>query len=149
MLMVVAMSIEIQLLVYLFRWTPEEIYKDLYKDAQSKTLLFFLFCPSGGDQAENFLGQDSSDDNHSGIHGPSLTSDAPFLPDYQDEGECHFSGFWLIILCCFLSWCLCPLSFDSSSLRCGFSELVITSLQRTTICFIVVLGLLVIQYFWS
>lgn len=53
----------------------------------------FFFCPSGGDQAENYLGQDSSDDSHSGIHGPSLTSDAPFLPDYQDEGECHFLDF--------------------------------------------------------
>ncbi|XP_070082331.1 src kinase-associated phosphoprotein 1 isoform X1 [Equus przewalskii] len=39
-----------------------------------------------GDQAENYLGQDSSDDNHSGTHGPFLTSDAPFLSDYQDEG---------------------------------------------------------------
>ncbi|KAM5274358.1 src kinase-associated phosphoprotein 1 isoform 2-T2 [Ctenodactylus gundi] len=39
------------------------------------------FQPQAGD-----LGQDSSDDNHSGTHGPSLTSDAPFLSDYQDEG---------------------------------------------------------------
>uniref|UniRef100_A0A8C3VI93 Src kinase-associated phosphoprotein 1 n=1 Tax=Catagonus wagneri TaxID=51154 RepID=A0A8C3VI93_9CETA len=44
------------------------------------------FQPQGGDQAENYLGQDSSDDNHSGTHGPSFTSDAPFLSDYQDEG---------------------------------------------------------------
>ncbi|TEA40212.1 hypothetical protein DBR06_SOUSAS8210157, partial [Sousa chinensis] len=59
----------------------------------SKVRPCFFFCPSGGDQAENYLGQDSSDDNHSGTHGPSLTSDAPFLSDYQDEGECHLSGF--------------------------------------------------------
>ncbi|PNI19318.1 SKAP1 isoform 4, partial [Pan troglodytes] len=32
------------------------------------------------------IGQDSSDDNHSGTLGLSLTSDAPFLSDYQDEG---------------------------------------------------------------
>lgn len=44
------------------------------------------------DKAENYLGQDSSDDNHRGTHGPSLTSDA-LLSDYQDEGECHLSGF--------------------------------------------------------
>ncbi|XP_054527210.1 src kinase-associated phosphoprotein 1 isoform X1 [Pan troglodytes] len=36
---------------------------------------------TGGD-----IGQDSSDDNHSGTLGLSLTSDAPFLSDYQDEG---------------------------------------------------------------
>ncbi|XP_005862066.1 PREDICTED: src kinase-associated phosphoprotein 1 [Myotis brandtii] len=53
---------------------------------QLKTRYYWDFQPQGGDQAENYLGQDSSDDNHSGIHGPSLTSDAPFLPDYQDEG---------------------------------------------------------------
>nr|XP_055243696.1 src kinase-associated phosphoprotein 1 isoform X2 [Gorilla gorilla gorilla] len=44
-------------------------------------LIFCLFCPSGGD-----IGHDSSDDNHSGTLGLSLTSDAPFLSDYQDEG---------------------------------------------------------------
>ncbi|XP_017654910.1 src kinase-associated phosphoprotein 1 isoform X2 [Nannospalax galili] len=32
------------------------------------------------------LGQDSSDDNLSGTHGPPLTSDASFWSDYQDEG---------------------------------------------------------------
>ncbi|CAK6438339.1 unnamed protein product [Pipistrellus nathusii] len=53
---------------------------------QIKTRYYWDFQPQGGDQAENFLGQDSSDDNHSGIHGPSFISDAPFLPDYQDEG---------------------------------------------------------------
>ncbi|XP_044900314.1 src kinase-associated phosphoprotein 1 isoform X5 [Felis catus] len=53
---------------------------------QIKTRYYWDFQPQGGDQAESFLGQDSSDDNHSGTHGPSLTSDAPFLPDYQDEG---------------------------------------------------------------
>ncbi|XP_063654370.1 src kinase-associated phosphoprotein 1 isoform X9 [Pan troglodytes] len=37
---------------------------------------------TGGD-----IGQDSSDDNHSGTLGLSLTSDAPFLSDYQDEGK--------------------------------------------------------------
>ncbi|ELK01615.1 Src kinase-associated phosphoprotein 1 [Pteropus alecto] len=54
---------------------------------QIKTRYYWDFQPQGGDQAENYLGQDSSDDNHSGTHGPSLTSDAPFLSDYQDEGE--------------------------------------------------------------
>ncbi|XP_050013069.1 src kinase-associated phosphoprotein 1 [Alexandromys fortis] len=39
------------------------------------------FQPQGGD-----LGQDSSDDNLSGTHGPPLTSDASFWSDYQDEG---------------------------------------------------------------
>ncbi|KAM6174451.1 src kinase-associated phosphoprotein 1 isoform 2-T2 [Erethizon dorsatum] len=48
---------------------------------QIRTRFRFPYCPSGGD-----LGQDSSDDNHSGTHGPSLTSDAPLLADYQDEG---------------------------------------------------------------
>lgn len=56
------------------------------------TLFSFFFVP-GGDQAESYLGQDSSDDNHSGTHGLPLTSDAPFLPDYQDEGECHLPRF--------------------------------------------------------
>ncbi|XP_023985935.1 src kinase-associated phosphoprotein 1 [Physeter macrocephalus] len=53
---------------------------------QIKARYFWNFQPQGGDQAENYLGQDSSDDNHSGTHGPSLASDAPFLSDYQDEG---------------------------------------------------------------
>nr|KAF6458815.1 src kinase associated phosphoprotein 1 [Rousettus aegyptiacus] len=53
---------------------------------QIKTRYYWDFQPQGGDQAENYLGQDSSDDNHSGTHGSFLTSDAPFLSDYQDEG---------------------------------------------------------------
>nr|XP_036854969.1 src kinase-associated phosphoprotein 1 isoform X1 [Manis javanica] len=53
---------------------------------QIRARYYWDFLPQGGDQAENFLVQDSSDDNHSGTHGPSLTSDAPFLSDYQDEG---------------------------------------------------------------
>ncbi|KAM7068759.1 src kinase-associated phosphoprotein 1 isoform 2-T2 [Molossus nigricans] len=53
---------------------------------QIKTRYCWDFQPQRGDQAENYFGQDSSDDNHSGTHGPSLTSDAPFLSDYQDEG---------------------------------------------------------------
>ena len=52
---------------------------------QKYDLFSFLFCPSGGDQPENYLGQDSSNDNHSGTHGPSFTSDAPFLSDNQDK----------------------------------------------------------------
>ncbi|ELR60323.1 hypothetical protein M91_15640 [Bos mutus] len=52
---------------------------------QIKARYFWNFQPQGGDQPENYLGQDSSDDNHSGTHGPSFTSDAPFLSDYQDE----------------------------------------------------------------
>nr|KAF6458812.1 src kinase associated phosphoprotein 1 [Rousettus aegyptiacus] len=60
---------------------------------QIKTRYYWDFQPQGGDQAENYLGQDSSDDNHSGTHGSFLTSDAPFLSDYQDEGECPLSGF--------------------------------------------------------
>ncbi|XP_030890106.1 src kinase-associated phosphoprotein 1 [Leptonychotes weddellii] len=53
---------------------------------QVKTRYYWDIQPQGGDQAESYLGQDSSDDNQSGTHRPSLTSDAPFLPDYQDEG---------------------------------------------------------------
>ncbi|CAK7291964.1 Src kinase-associated phosphoprotein 1 [Vulpes lagopus] len=53
---------------------------------QIKTRYYWDLQPQGGDQAESYLGQDSSDDNHSGTHGLPLTSDAPFLPDYQDEG---------------------------------------------------------------
>ncbi|XP_045842475.1 src kinase-associated phosphoprotein 1 [Meles meles] len=53
---------------------------------QVKTRYYWDIQPQGGDQAESYLGQDSSDDNQSGTHGPSLTLDAPFLPDYQDEG---------------------------------------------------------------
>ncbi|ERE68125.1 src kinase-associated phosphoprotein 1 [Cricetulus griseus] len=33
------------------------------------------------------VGQDSSDDNLNGIHGPPLTSEAFFWSDYQDEGH--------------------------------------------------------------
>ncbi|XP_045155252.1 src kinase-associated phosphoprotein 1 [Echinops telfairi] len=53
---------------------------------QIKARYYWDFQPQGGDQADGYLGQDSSDDNPSGAHGPSLMSDAPFLPDYQDEG---------------------------------------------------------------
>ncbi|XP_066222499.1 src kinase-associated phosphoprotein 1 isoform X2 [Saccopteryx leptura] len=53
---------------------------------QIKTRYNWDFQPQGGEQAENYLGQDSSDDNHSGTHGPSFTADAPFLSDYQEEG---------------------------------------------------------------
>ncbi|XP_068920433.1 src kinase-associated phosphoprotein 1 isoform X1 [Petaurus breviceps papuanus] len=45
------------------------------------------FQPRGGDQPENYFGQDSSEDNPSGTHGPSLVSDASFMSDYQDEVE--------------------------------------------------------------
>ena len=79
---------------------------------QKYDLFSFLFCPSGGDQPENYLGQDSSDDNHSGTHGPSFTSDAPFLSDYPDEGECHLSVFRMTVLLYFLSWGLCLWSFS-------------------------------------
>ncbi|XP_044531048.1 src kinase-associated phosphoprotein 1 [Gracilinanus agilis] len=43
------------------------------------------FQPRGGDQPENYSGQDSSEDNPSGTHGPFLMSDASFMSDYQDE----------------------------------------------------------------
>ncbi|XP_058531473.1 src kinase-associated phosphoprotein 1 isoform X2 [Ochotona princeps] len=39
------------------------------------------FQPQAGD-----LGQDSSDENHSGARGPAIPTDATFLSDYQDEG---------------------------------------------------------------
>ncbi|XP_013374847.1 PREDICTED: src kinase-associated phosphoprotein 1 isoform X3 [Chinchilla lanigera] len=42
---------------------------------------YYWDTPPPGDR-----GQDSSDDNLSGTHGPPLTSDAPSLADYQDEG---------------------------------------------------------------
>ncbi|XP_021784646.1 src kinase-associated phosphoprotein 1 isoform X1 [Papio anubis] len=48
---------------------------------QIKARYYWDFQPQGGD-----FGQDSSDDNHSGTLGLSLTSDAQFLSDYQDEG---------------------------------------------------------------
>ncbi|XP_037849311.1 src kinase-associated phosphoprotein 1 isoform X10 [Chlorocebus sabaeus] len=48
---------------------------------QIKARYYWDFQPQGGD-----FGQDSSDDNHSGTLGLSLTSDAHFLSDYQDEG---------------------------------------------------------------
>nr|XP_037849319.1 src kinase-associated phosphoprotein 1 isoform X14 [Chlorocebus sabaeus] len=49
----------------------------------TETIFYGAFSKSkpGGD-----FGQDSSDDNHSGTLGLSLTSDAHFLSDYQDEG---------------------------------------------------------------
>ncbi|XP_055982638.1 src kinase-associated phosphoprotein 1 [Sorex fumeus] len=53
---------------------------------QIKTRYYWDFQPSGGDQVEHYPGQNSLDDNHSGTQGPSLTSDAPFLTEYQDEG---------------------------------------------------------------
>ncbi|XP_006166179.1 src kinase-associated phosphoprotein 1 isoform X2 [Tupaia chinensis] len=48
---------------------------------QIKARYYWDFQPQGGD-----LGQDSSDDNHSGTQGPPLTADAAFSSDYQDEG---------------------------------------------------------------
>uniref|UniRef100_A0A8C9A8Z4 Src kinase-associated phosphoprotein 1 n=1 Tax=Prolemur simus TaxID=1328070 RepID=A0A8C9A8Z4_PROSS len=48
---------------------------------QIKARYCWDFQPQGGD-----LGQDSFDDNHSGTLGLSLTSDARFLSDYQEEG---------------------------------------------------------------
>ncbi|XP_012582172.1 PREDICTED: src kinase-associated phosphoprotein 1 [Condylura cristata] len=53
---------------------------------QIKARYYWDFQPQGGDQTENYPGQDSSDDNHSGTHGTFLASEVPFLPDYQDEG---------------------------------------------------------------
>lgn len=109
---------------------------------------YFLFClcPTVGDQAENYLGQDSSDDNHSGTHGP-LTSDAPLLSDYQDEGKCHLSGLWIImfVIFCFGVIALCHLNQAAFS---GFSVVVITSLQRITVS-LWWWSSWVIQYFWS
>uniref|UniRef100_A0A8C2MZH7 Src kinase-associated phosphoprotein 1 n=1 Tax=Cricetulus griseus TaxID=10029 RepID=A0A8C2MZH7_CRIGR len=49
---------------------------------QIKSRYCWDFQPQGGD-----VGQDSSDDNLNGIHGPPLTSEAFFWSDYQDEGE--------------------------------------------------------------
>nr|BAE20569.1 unnamed protein product [Mus musculus] len=48
---------------------------------QIKSRYCWDFQPQGGD-----LGQDGSDDNLSGTHGPPLTSEASFWSDYQDEG---------------------------------------------------------------
>ncbi|XP_006833720.1 PREDICTED: src kinase-associated phosphoprotein 1 [Chrysochloris asiatica] len=53
---------------------------------QIKARYHWDFQHPGGDQPESYLGQDSSDENHSGTHGPSFIPDAPFLSDYQDEG---------------------------------------------------------------
>ncbi|KAM6163605.1 src kinase-associated phosphoprotein 1 [Rhynchocyon petersi] len=53
---------------------------------QIKAKYHWDFQPQAGDQTESYLGQDSSDDNHSGTPGPCVMSDAPFLSDYQDEG---------------------------------------------------------------
>ncbi|XP_011901698.1 PREDICTED: src kinase-associated phosphoprotein 1 isoform X10 [Cercocebus atys] len=52
---------------------------------QIKARYYWDFQPQGGD-----FGQDSSDDNHSGTLGLSLTSDAHFLSDYQDEAGLLF-----------------------------------------------------------
>uniref|UniRef100_A0A8C8W1X4 Src family associated phosphoprotein 1 n=1 Tax=Peromyscus maniculatus bairdii TaxID=230844 RepID=A0A8C8W1X4_PERMB len=49
---------------------------------QIKSRYCWDFQPQGGD-----LGQDSSDDNLSGSHGPALPADASFWSDYQDEGH--------------------------------------------------------------
>ncbi|XP_017170328.1 src kinase-associated phosphoprotein 1 isoform X3 [Mus musculus] len=49
---------------------------------QIKSRYCWDFQPQGGD-----LGQDGSDDNLSGTHGPPLTSEASFWSDYQDEGK--------------------------------------------------------------
>lgn len=86
----------------------------------SKRWPHFRFHPSVGD-----LGQDSSDDNHSVTHGPPLTSDVPFWPDYQDEGECHLSGFWVPIL---FTFCPAGFAFCRFVSNSGFSVLVITNL---------------------
>ncbi|XP_040605506.1 src kinase-associated phosphoprotein 1 [Mesocricetus auratus] len=48
---------------------------------QIKSRYCWDFQPQGGD-----FGQDSSDDNLNGTHGPPLTSEASLWPDYQDEG---------------------------------------------------------------
>uniref|UniRef100_A0A8I5TX56 Src kinase-associated phosphoprotein 1 n=1 Tax=Pongo abelii TaxID=9601 RepID=A0A8I5TX56_PONAB len=56
---------------------------------QIKARYYWDFQPQGGD-----IGQDSSDDNHSGTLGLSLTSDAPFLSDYQDEDHSFFGSEW-------------------------------------------------------
>lgn len=113
---------------------------------QIKMRYYWDFQPQVGDQAENYLGQDSSDDNHSGTHGP-LTSDAPLLSDYQDEGKCHLSGFRIIIfvIFCFGVIALCHLNQAAFS---GFSVVVITSLQRITVS-LWWWSSWVIQYFWS
>lgn len=108
------------------------------------TFLFFLSWPSEGDQAETCLGQDSPDDDHSGPHGPSLTPDALFPSDYQDEGECRSSGFGAVILCDFSSFRPGVLAHHHLT-QAAFSRvsvLVITSLPRTTICCISLLALL-------
>ncbi|XP_051850683.1 src kinase-associated phosphoprotein 1 isoform X1 [Antechinus flavipes] len=54
---------------------------------QIKARYHLDFQPRGGDELENYFGQDSSEDYPSGTHGPSLVSDASFMSDYQDEAE--------------------------------------------------------------
>uniref|UniRef100_A0A7N4PKX1 Src kinase associated phosphoprotein 1 n=1 Tax=Sarcophilus harrisii TaxID=9305 RepID=A0A7N4PKX1_SARHA len=60
---------------------------------QIKARYHLDFQPRGGDEPENYFGQDSSEDYPSGTHRPSLVSDASFMSDYQDEGK--FSPFCL------------------------------------------------------
>uniref|UniRef100_A0A6I8P770 Src kinase associated phosphoprotein 1 n=1 Tax=Ornithorhynchus anatinus TaxID=9258 RepID=A0A6I8P770_ORNAN len=57
----------------------------LFGFQQIKTRYLWEFQPRGGDQAENYQGPDSSDDNQSGTHGHSLMSDTSFISDSQDE----------------------------------------------------------------
>ncbi|XP_031824514.1 src kinase-associated phosphoprotein 1 [Sarcophilus harrisii] len=52
---------------------------------QIKARYHLDFQPRGGDEPENYFGQDSSEDYPSGTHRPSLVSDASFMSDYQDE----------------------------------------------------------------
>uniref|UniRef100_A0A6I8PA05 Src kinase associated phosphoprotein 1 n=1 Tax=Ornithorhynchus anatinus TaxID=9258 RepID=A0A6I8PA05_ORNAN len=59
----------------------------LFGFQQIKTRYLWEFQPRGGDQAENYQGPDSSDDNQSGTHGHSLMSDTSFISDSQDEDE--------------------------------------------------------------
>ncbi|EDM05812.1 src family associated phosphoprotein 1, isoform CRA_c [Rattus norvegicus] len=49
---------------------------------QIKSRYCWDFQPQGDD-----LGQDGSDENLSGTHGPALASDASFWSDYQEEGH--------------------------------------------------------------
>uniref|UniRef100_B1AQX1 Src family associated phosphoprotein 1 n=1 Tax=Mus musculus TaxID=10090 RepID=B1AQX1_MOUSE len=55
---------------------------------QIKSRYCWDFQPQGGD-----LGQDGSDDNLSGTHGPPLTSEASFWSDYQDEERSQTPSF--------------------------------------------------------
>ncbi|EDM05811.1 src family associated phosphoprotein 1, isoform CRA_b [Rattus norvegicus] len=51
---------------------------------QIKSRYCWDFQPQGDD-----LGQDGSDENLSGTHGPALASDASFWSDYQEEEKSH------------------------------------------------------------